>query len=117
MDTIIFSFCQGIVTVTQGNVKVDSNLVKPVEFALPITGLKSEIPGPDLAYQDAVLENQAMTSNGSKRILESSRARAGRIPRPCRGTISKFEYPPAMQPDQGQSNNRGVPLTLSACHE
>jgi hypothetical protein len=44
-----------------GNVKVDFNLVKYRGFALPITGLKSEI------------------------LISKSE------------TISKFEYPPAMQ--------------------
>ncbi len=34
---------QGSLNVLHGNVKVDSNLVKSGGFALPITGLKSEI--------------------------------------------------------------------------
>jgi len=35
--------CQAQITHSHGNVKLDSNLVKSGGFALPITGLKSEI--------------------------------------------------------------------------
>ncbi len=46
--------CQAQITHSHGNVKVDSNLVKSGGFALPITGLKSEIPGPDRKHHNSV---------------------------------------------------------------
>ncbi len=39
---------------------------------------KSEIPGPDLAWQDAVMESQAFITSEYNCISTSRRARAGR---------------------------------------
>ncbi len=48
-----------VIVSLHGNVKVDSNLVKPGGFALPITGLKSEIRIPRLGgeqYQNSKIK-------------------------------------------------------------
>ena len=70
-----------LVELMGGRIWVES----PVDCGMRIAdcGLKdnSKIPGPDLAYQDTVLENRAVTSNGSKSMLESSRTRAGQNPK------------------------------------
>jgi len=74
----------------QGHVKVDANPLKSEAFALSKWGLKSEIPGPDLACKDRVLLLPFLKYYSGNIIFEASRARAGRISK--LETISKFKY-------------------------